>query len=58
MLLAIVLPSIGMVIFLVLSSFINLTINFGTMAIILFFIALVQVMFISMFESVRPNVDL
>jgi len=58
MLLAIVLPSIGMVIFLVLSSFINIAITFGTMAVILFFIALIQVMFISMFESIRPNVDL
>ena len=58
MLLAIVLPSIGMVIFLVLSSFISLTINLGKMIVILFFIALLQVIFISMFESIRPNVNL
>ena len=58
MLLAIVLPSIGMVILIVISSFINLSITMGTMSIILSFIAFIQIIFISMFGSIRPNVDL
>lgn len=58
MLVAIVIPSIGMTIFIVLSSFINFPITLREFFVVVFFIALLQIMFISMFKSIRPMVNL
>ncbi len=58
MLAAVVIPSIGMTIFLVLSSFINFNIGLTTFAVALGIIAIIQLIFISIFKSVRPTVNL
>ena len=58
MLAAVVIPSIGMTIFLVLSSFINFSIGLTTFTIALGGIVLVQMVFVSIFKSVRPTVNL
>ena len=58
MLSAVVIPSIGMTIFLVLSSFINFKIELTTFVIALGIIVLIQLIFLSVFKSVRPTVNL
>lgn len=58
MLLAIVAPSIGMVIFIILASFLRYSINLTAFIVIGFFIGLVQIVFISLFKSIRPMVNL
>ena len=58
MLAAIVAPSIGMTVFIVLSSFIELNINMIHFIIVIMFIAFMQVIFISVFKSIRPAVNL
>ena len=58
MLVAIVAPSIGMTVFIVLSSFIELNINMIHFIIVIMFIAFMQVIFISVFKSIRPAVNL
>ena len=58
MLTAIVIPSIGMTIFIVISSFINFTLSLNHFLVVLGFIALIQMLFISVFKSIRPYVNL
>ena len=58
MLAAIILPSLGMAIFIVVSSFINFPINLKTMLLLVFFIIVLQFIFITMFKSIRPMVNL
>ena len=58
MLIGIVAPSIGMAIFIVLSSFINFPITLREFFVVIFFISLIQIVFISMFKSIRPHVNL
>ena len=58
MIVAIILPSIGMTLFIVLSSFINFTISTNHFIVIIAFVMLIQLMFISVFKSVRPTVHL
>ena len=58
MLAAIILPSLGMAIFIVVSSFINFPINLSTMLVFLFFIIVLQFIFITLFKSIRPMVNL
>jgi pilus assembly protein TadC len=58
MLAAVVMPSIGMTIFIVLSSFINFTINTSHFLIVIGFIILIQFLFISVFKTIRPTVNL
>ncbi|MBL7054705.1 type II secretion system F family protein [Candidatus Woesearchaeota archaeon] len=58
MLMAVVVPSVGMTMFIVLASFINLQIKLEGLFVIVFFIALVQLVFISMFKSIRPMVNI
>ncbi len=55
---AIVIPSIGMVMFIVFASFINFAIDNVVFFVVLFFIALIQVVFISLFKSIKPMVEL
>ena len=55
---AVVLPSIGMTIFIVLSSFINFTIGVHHFLLALFFIILVEFLFLSVFKTIRPTVSL
>jgi hypothetical protein len=58
MLAAIVMPSLGMTIFIVLSSFINFTVSTTHFAIVIGFIILIQFLFISIFKTIRPTVNL
>jgi pilus assembly protein TadC len=58
MLAAVVIPSIGMTLFIVLSSFINFTIGITQFLIVLMFITIIQLVFISVFRTVRPTVNL
>ena len=58
MLVAIVVPSIGMTIFIVLSSFINFQITTNHFFVVLSFIIVMEFFFISMFKTIRPTVNL
>ena len=58
MLLAIVVPSIGMTMFIVVSSFINFPVGFKEFFVVILFIAIIQLVFISTFRAIRPQVNL
>jgi len=58
MLLAIVFPSIGMTMFIVIASFINFPVGLKEFLVIIFFIVIIQLIFISMFRAIRPQVNL
>ena len=58
MLAAVVMPSIGMTLFIVLSSFINFVITSNHFLIVIGFIIIIQFMFIAVFKTVRPTVNL
>ena len=58
MLAAVVIPSIGMTLFIVLSSFINFTVSLNHFLIAIGFIVIIQFMFISVFKIIRPTVNL
>lgn len=55
---AIVLPSLGMTIFVVVSSLISFQITVGIYAVMLVFIVMLQLFFISVFRQIRPSVNL
>jgi len=58
MLFAIILPSLGVAIGVILSSFVSLTIDFSILVFILIFIGLIQYTFISIIKSSRPSFDI
>lgn len=58
MLIAVVAPSIGMTVFIVLSSFIKIEISMIHFMIVIMFIAFMQIIFILVFKSIRPAVNL
>ena len=58
MLLAIVLPSIGMTLLIVISSFINFPIGLKEFSVVILFIVIIQLIFISTFRAIRPQVNL
>ncbi len=58
MLAAVVIPSIGMTIFIVLSSFIKFTISIAHFLIAIALIVIIQFLFIAVFKSIRPTVNL
>jgi len=58
MLAAVVFPSIGMTLFIVLSAFINFAIGLNHFMIIILFMIIIQFLFISVFRSIRPTVNL
>ncbi len=58
MLAAVILPSLGMAMFIVISSFINFPIDLKTMLVFIFFIVVLQFIFITLFKSIRPMVNL
>ena len=55
---AIVVPSLGISLFMVVSNFINLPITIRGLLLITFFVMVLQFIFIGLFRSIRPNVDL
>ena len=58
MLLAVVVPSIGMTVLIVLSSFINLALTGTHFIIVAFFLVIIELLFISLFNTIRPVVNL
>jgi len=58
MLIAIVLPSLGTTMFVIITGFMNLEINLNFLMIIAFFLVVIQFMFMSLFRSIRPMVEL
>ena len=55
---AIVIPSIGMTIFIVLSSFIHFSVTISHFLAALFFMIIIEFLFISFFKGIRPTVNL
>ncbi|NYZ79348.1 type II secretion system F family protein [Candidatus Micrarchaeota archaeon] len=58
MLFAIILPSLGVAIGVILSSFVSFDVDFGTLTIVLVFLALMQYAFMTILRSSRPNFDI
>ncbi|MCK4859916.1 MAG: type II secretion system F family protein [Candidatus Omnitrophica bacterium] len=58
MLAAVVIPSIGMTLFIVLSSFINFTVSMNHFLVVMMFIIVIQLLFVSVFKAIRPVVNL
>ncbi|MBR9699764.1 type II secretion system F family protein [Candidatus Woesearchaeota archaeon] len=58
MIIAVILPSIGITMFIVLSTFLNLTLSLSILLVISFFLAFIQFMFLAMIKSSRPSVEL
>jgi len=58
MLFAIIMPSLGVAIGVILSSFISLDIDFGSLIVILIFLALIQYLFFTIIRSSRPSFDI
>jgi flagellar protein FlaJ len=58
MLFAIILPSLGVAIGVILSSFVNLQVDFSTLAIVIIFLGLIQYIFLTIIKSSRPNFDI
>ena len=58
MLLAIVVPSLGITLFITVVSFLNITLTLGLFMVILLFLIFVEFLFISIFKSSRPNVNI
>ncbi len=58
MLAAVILPSLGVAMFIVISSFINFPIDMAGLLVLVFFIVVLQFIFITLFKSIRPMVNL
>lgn len=58
MIIAVILPSIGITMFIILSSFLNLTLTLPLLVTISFMLGFMQFMFLAMIKSSRPAVDL
>lgn len=58
MLFAIILPSLGVAIGVILSSFISVDVDFGMLLSVLVGLALVQYTFLTIIKSSRPNFDI
>lgn len=58
MLAAVILPSLGVAMFIVLSSFISLAINLEGLLLFIFFILVLEFIFMTLFKSIRPMVSL
>lgn len=58
MLMAVIVPSLGVAIFIVISSFVHFPITFKGLLILLFFMTVVEFFFIGLFKAIRPVVNL
>ncbi len=58
MLAAVVVPSLGVAMFIVISSFVSLPIDLTVLLVFIFFIGIIQFVFIAIFKSIRPMVNL
>jgi pilus assembly protein TadC len=58
MLMAIVIPSLGITIFIVIASLINLNLDLMHFFVVIFIMVIVQFIFLSLFKSIRPDVNI
>jgi len=58
MLAAIIVPSLGVAMFIVISSFINFPVDLKVLLVMIFFIVVLQFIFITLFKSIRPAASL
>jgi pilus assembly protein TadC len=58
MLFAIVIPSLGITMLIVVASLVNVQMDFGAFLLILFMLLIMEFVFISMFKTIRPNVNI
>lgn len=58
MLAAVILPSLGVSIFIVISSFVSFPIGLKSLLLFIFFIVVIEFIFITLFKSIRPTVNL
>jgi pilus assembly protein TadC len=58
MLLAIVVPSLGVTIAVAVASIISISIDFSSFMVVVFFLIIVQFVFLAMFKAMRPNVNI
>lgn len=58
MLFAVVLPSLGLTIFIVVSSIAGINVDMGFFLSLLIFIAILQLVFLLMYKSIRPNINI
>ena len=58
MLVAIVVPSLGITLFSIIASLISLTVDMGLFSVVLFVLLLIQLVFIAVFKSMRPNLNI
>jgi len=58
MLFAVVIPSLGITMFITVVSLININVDFGTFIIFLFALIIIEYMFMTVFKSIRPNVNI
>ena len=54
---AIILPSLGMTLLIVIASLISINIDILGFTVIVFFLMIIQFIFITLFKSARPNMD-
>ena len=57
MLLAVVVPSLGITIFIVITGFLNVSIGLITLFTLNFFILLVQLLFLGVIKTIRPTIE-
>lgn len=55
---AVILPSLGVALFIVISSFVNLSIGLNDLLVFILFLVILQFIFIALFRSIRPMVNL
>jgi pilus assembly protein TadC len=58
MLLAVVVPSLGMTMFIVVAGLVSLDLTATTFFVFAFFLLLIEFVFLSLFKSIRPNVNI
>jgi len=58
MLFAVVVPSLGMTMFMVVAGLVSLTITPSTFFVFIFFLLIIELMFVTLFKSIRPNVNI
>ncbi len=55
---AVVLPSLGLTIFVVIASMVNIKADLTLFSLILFFLIIIELIFMSVFRAIRPNVNI
>ncbi|MBU1202007.1 MAG: type II secretion system F family protein [Nanoarchaeota archaeon] len=55
---AVVLPSLGLTIFVIIASMMNIEVNFTLFGMILVLLVIIELIFLSVFKSIRPNVNI